>query len=54
MGSIFWVSYKMFNVTRLVTQLPRHIIKHTSQLSLRIDDSLVTNRLRLLSSGIGG
>ena len=33
----------MFDVTRLVTQPPRHIIKHTSLLSLRTDDSLSIN-----------
>ena len=40
----------MFNFTRLVTQPPRHIIEHTSLSSLRVDDSLATNKLMLLSS----
>lgn len=31
--------------SRSVTQSPRHIIKHTNLLSLRIDDSLATSRL---------
>ena len=44
----------MFKVTRLITQPPRHIIKHTSLLCLSIDDSLATSRLRLLSSVVGG
>ena len=33
----------MVNVTRLVTQPPRHIIKHTSLQNLRTDDSLAIN-----------
>ena len=41
--------YKMFDITRLVTQPPRHIIKHTSLLSLRTDDYLSIKRLILLS-----
>ena len=40
--------------SKLITQPPRNIIKHTSLLSLRIDDSLLINRLTLLSSGVGG
>ena len=44
----------MSNVTRDVTQPPRRIIKHISLLSLRIDDSLSSNRLTLLSSVVGG
>ena len=53
-GSFFWPSYKMFNVTRCVTQPPYQIIKHTNLLSLRTDDSLAKNRLILLLSGVGG
>lgn len=45
--------YKMFNITRFITQPLCHIIKHTSQISLRIDNFLITNRLRLLSSIVG-
>ena len=44
----------MFNVTELVAQTPRHIIKYTNLLRLIIDDSLAINRLRLLSSVVGG
>ena len=47
-------TYKMVNLTELITQPPRHIIKHTSLLSLRIDDFLSINRLVLLSSGVSG
>lgn len=53
-GSFFWPSYKMFNVTRSVTQSPYQTIKHINLLSLRTDDSLAENRLILLSSGAGG
>lgn len=38
----------MVNVTRLVAQPPRNIIKYINLLSLRIDDSLATDRLKLL------
>lgn len=44
----------MVNVTRLVTQLPRHIIKQTILWNLKTDDSLAINSLKLLSSGVGG
>ena len=53
LAQFFSASYKWFDVTRLVTQPPRHIIKHIILLSLRIDDSLSTNRLTLLSSIVG-
>ena len=43
----------MVNLPELITQPPRHIIKHTSLLSLRIDDSLSINRLILLLPGGG-
>ena len=52
--SLVPVAYKMVNLTELTTQPPRHIIKHTSLLSLRIDDSLSINRLILLASGVSG
>ena len=38
---------------RLVIQPKRHIIKHSSLSSLRIDDSPGINRLTLLSSVVG-
>ncbi len=44
----FPYGYKMVNVTSHVTLPPRHIIKHTTLLNLRIDDSLAINRLQLL------
>ena len=53
-AQFFGPPYKMFNVTRYVTQPPRRIIKHISLLSLRLDDSLSSNRLTLLSSMVGG
>ena len=46
--------YKKVNLTELITQPPRRIIKHTSLLSLRIDDFLSINRLILLSSSVSG
>ena len=52
-GLSFLGSYNLFNVTRPITQPPQYIIKHTS-LSLRINDSLSTNRHILLSSIVGG
>lgn len=38
----------------LLTQPPRRIIKHRNLVSLRIDNSLVINRLRSLSTGADG
>ena len=53
-ASFVGAPYKMVNLTELITQPPRHFIKHASLLSLRIDDSLSINRLILLSSGLSG
>ena len=39
----------MFNVTRRITLSPRHIIENINLLGLSIDDSLSTNRLKLIS-----
>lgn len=47
--SVIRGSYKIFSITRLVTQPPRYIITHISLLNLRIDDFLPLNRLTLLS-----
>ena len=47
--TFIWLPYKMVSVTRHVTPPPRHIIKHTNLLGLRIDYSLAIDRFNLLS-----
>lgn len=38
----------MFNIIRYITQLPYHIIKYISLLSLKLDNFLLSNRVILL------
>ena len=47
--TFIWLPYKMVSVTRHVPPPPRHIIKHTNLLGLRIGDSLAIDRIKLLS-----
>ena len=54
LSHFFGLSYKMLNVTRPVTQRPRHIIKQTNLSNWRTDDSLAIDRFKPLSSIVGG
>lgn len=54
LSQFFGSPYKMVNVTRLVSQPPRHIIKKTNMSQWRTDDSLANDRFKLLSSIVGG
>lgn len=51
--SLIFLPYKIFNIIKHITLLPCHIIKHTNLLNLRIDDFLLTNKLKLLLLYIG-
>lgn len=41
--------YTIVNVTKCITLLLYHIIKHINLLCLKIDDSILINRFKLLS-----